>query len=232
MERPFLSRFFLLCFILTPVISVHAIVDGSIEMQYFGGTVTGASTGGTSFNPKFSGYIIKPSIHLNYQIATVIFGIGPTISVPNVTNRDLGATTISDSVSAFRYGGEVYARWQISKLLQPFVRFEIGKDKFTETNSGYPTITSGPNAGTVLTSQVAEIKFTYGSIYYVAGLGLQSEILPFIDAFLFVGYTFSGTSVPEVQSFTLDGAPITNYTVNGSFSYTGYQIGAGAMVHF
>ena len=232
MGRRFRSCFFLLCSVLTPVISLQAIVDGSIELQYFTGNVTGASTGGTSFNPKFSGYIIKPSIHLNYQIASFILGAGPTISVPNVVNRDLGANTISDTVNAFRYGGEVYARWQISKLLQPFIRFEIGKDKFTETNSGYPTITSGPGAGTVLTSQVAEIKFTYGSIYYVAGMGLQSEILPFIDAFLFAGYTFSGTSVPEVQSFTLNGVPVTGYTVNGTFSYTGYQIGAGAMLRF
>lgn len=231
MRKKFRNRILILCFALTPILSLQALVDGAVEMQYFAGSVTGPTTSGTSFNPKFSGYIIKPAIHLNYQIADFILGVGPTISIPNVTNRNLAATTISDSVSAFRYGGEIYARWQLSKRLQPFVRFEIGKDKITETNSGYPTITSGPGAGTIDTSQVAEIKFNYGSIYYVAGIGLQTEILPFLDTFVFAGYTFSGTSVPEVQSFTLNGTPITNYTVNGSFSYTGYQIGAGAMFH-
>lgn len=232
MKFRFLPTATVFCLLSLPLTTAHSIFDATLEMQYFGGSVTGASTGNTSYNPKFSGYNIKPGIHFNYKLADLILGVGPTISIPSIKNRELAATTISDTVTAFRYGGEIYARWQVSKHIQPYFRFEIGKDNFKETSSGYPTITSGPSAGTVDTSQIAEVKFSYGTVYYVIGAGLQSEILPYLDGFIFAGYSFSGKSVPEVQSFTLNGTPISNYTVNGTFSYTAFQIGGGLMFRY
>lgn len=212
--------------------SVSALVDVTLEGAYISGTVGGAAANGVAFNPKFSGFMIKPSAHLNYAISFLTVGVGPTVSFPTVTNRDLPAATISDTVSMIRYGGEIYGRLTAIKLLQPFLRFEIGKDNITETNSGYPTITTGSSAGTVDTTSVANIKFSYGSIYYVMGGGIQSQILPFLDLFVSGAFTFSGASTPEVKSFTINGAPVTNYTVNGAFSYTGFQVGLGAMLHF
>jgi hypothetical protein len=198
--------------------ATHGIFDLTAEGHYFSGHRTSQTTSSTG--SPFKGYLIKPALHLNHSFSDVTFGIGPTVSFASVTYEYSSSRTLSDSATAIR-----------SKFLQPFVRFELGLDSITETVRAYPIALDGPNAGMVLTSQIAEVKFGYRSLYFVTGGGIQAEILPHLAAFFFCGYTAADVATAEVKSFTVNGAPVTSVTGSVAFGYQAVQVGAGTMLY-
>lgn len=224
------SRISLICMFTLFTQATHAIFDITVEGQYISGNRF--SNGSSRYGSTFNGYLVKPALHLNYSFSDITFGAGPTISFANITYETTAATTISDVATALRYGGEMYARWKFSRFFQPFVRIELGADSITETVRAYPIALDGPSAGTVLTSQIAEVKLSYRSLYFVTGGGIQAEILSHLDAFIFCGYTAADTATAEVKSFTVNGAQIANVTVSAAFGYHALQAGAGVSLKF
>ena len=226
-----IPRISLICLLTVFTQATPGIVDLTVEGQYFAGNRTSQSSRSSTGSP-FRGYLIKPALHLNFSFSAVTLGIGPTISFPNVIYDTSSATTISDTSTAIRYGGEFYVRWRLSRFIQPFARFEVGSDSITETVRAYPIALDGPSAGTVLTSQIAEVKLGYSSLYFVTGGGIQAELFSHLHAFVFCGYTAADIATAEVKSFTVNGAQVTNVTGSAAFGYQAVQVGAGAMLHF
>ena len=212
---------------------LQALFDITVEGGYLGGKTTTNMLSGSGTSVNFSGYTLKPGIHIGTRFQNIRIGIGPTLTFPFVKYESWPSTWISSEISVVRYGGEIQAIWELFNFFHPLVRFELGKDNIRETTSAYPVISSGPNAGTVVTSQVAEVKYSYGELYYAIGAGTQLKVSNTLSAFVFMGYTAGKSSQITLEAITVNGAPVSNPTSNvSSISYSAVMINLGFMLRF